>query len=67
MSCVIGRAIIRRGEAHHAARLSADQVTEIRRRLVAALTPYPALALEFKVSTTTIWNIAHHLTWKEPS
>jgi hypothetical protein len=56
---------VRRGAKHHKAKLTDQQVAEIRQRLQDAATPYSLLAAEFGVSKSTIWRVARRLNWKE--
>jgi len=60
-----GRYPVRRGMAHHGAKLTDGQVADIRQRLAATSAPYSLLAAEFGVGKSTIWRIARRLNWKE--
>jgi hypothetical protein len=51
----------RKGERHHAAKLTAAQAAEIRRR--AGQEHHGALASEFGVSQASVWRIAEGRTW----
>jgi len=53
-----------RGERHHSAKLTKDQVIEIRRRYATKLTTMVSLAEEFKVSYISISAIIHRKTWR---
>lgn len=55
----------RMGDKHYAAKMTDDDVRDIRRRLNM---PYPPmqtdLAKEYHVSAVCIWKIYHRKTWK---
>lgn len=53
-----------RGETHHHARLSADEVREIRRKYAAGDVTQHALAREYGVSQPTIRNVVLRQTWR---
>lgn len=52
-----------RGERQSKARLTERDINPIRARLAKGI-HQTALAREYKVGITTIWNIAHNLTWR---
>lgn len=57
------RKLLPRGEAHHMARLTADQVREIRSRHAAGEMGYARLAKEYNVAMATVRNIAKRRIW----
>lgn len=59
-----GRKIVARGESQHCSKLTAEQVTEIRRRYASGNITMYTLAVEWGMSVPTICNIIHRKTWK---
>jgi hypothetical protein len=57
------RARHQRGEDHHAARLTADKVREIRRRVVANGEPQAEVAQVFGVTQSTVGRICRREGW----
>lgn len=55
---------IQRGEAHSQAKLTENQVREIRQRFVAGGVNYPQLAHEYGVNKATISDIVNRRYWK---
>ena len=53
-----------RGEAHHAARLNAELVSEIRRRYANNEASQNELARDYGVDQATIWSVIHRKSWK---
>lgn len=53
-----------RGESHGSAKLTADDVRDIRRRYAAGGVTYRALAAEYAVVVATITHILRRKTWK---
>jgi hypothetical protein len=53
------------GEQHRDAKVTADQVREIRRRYAAGGVSQTALGREFGLSQHSIWQIVRNVTWKE--
>jgi len=56
--------VVQRGSAHHAARLTEEQVREIRQRYAGKRVTLLALAQEFGVTEGAIWRIVSGRTWK---
>ena len=52
--------VISKGEDHGGAKLTAQQVSEIRERFM----PLDRLAGEYGVTKSTIWSIVNHRTWR---
>lgn len=53
-----------RGETNGNARLTADQVIEIRRQYSQGIASQPQLAARFNVNQATIWRVVHRKVWK---
>lgn len=56
-------ALVPRGEWHHGAVLTEDDVLTIRERAAAGVSQY-VLAEEFGVAQSTIWRVIHRLLWR---
>lgn len=54
----------RRGEAINTARLSREQVEEIRRRYAAGDVSQDRLAVEYGIRQATVWQIIHRRSWR---
>jgi hypothetical protein len=52
-----------RGEKHHRAKLSEDQVRDLRARYAAGQVSLSKLAAEFDVSTSTVAKVIYRKTW----
>lgn len=52
------------GERNHEAKLTTDDVRDIRQRYETRSALMPTMAREYGVTTTQIWRIVHRMTWK---
>lgn len=58
-----GHGTVVEGERHHAVKMTAELVIEIRRRCTEGV-PMSALAQEYQVARSTVSDIVHRATWK---
>tara|TARA_R110000868_G_scaffold281860_2_gene542103 strand:+ start:1035 stop:1238 length:204 start_codon:yes stop_codon:yes gene_type:complete len=56
----------RRGENHHAVKMTGEQVRELRRLVhgVGLCVPCAGKLLEIPVHTSTLWDAANYVTWR---